>query len=104
VPLPAGLLFEVLDTCQGLRRCDSFLQQCGRYFYFYSRVTNDFRHKLRTVWRDVEEFNSQDTNSKLAIYHSFCSATWSQCACSLFVCRNIRIWICFSMSCKMFAI
>ena len=32
--------------------------------------TDDLRHRLQTVWRDVEGFNPQDTYSKLATYQS----------------------------------
>ena len=35
-----------------------------------TQFTDDLRHRLRTVWRDVEGLNPQDTNSKLATYQS----------------------------------
>jgi hypothetical protein len=39
-------------------------------------ITDDLRHRLRTVWRDAEGLNPQDTISKLATFRStsFCSA------------------------------
>jgi hypothetical protein len=33
-----------------------------------TQFTDDLRHRLRTVWRDVEGLNPQDTDSKLATY------------------------------------
>ena len=34
------------------------------------KFTDDLRHRLRTVWRDIKGLNPQDTNSKLATYQS----------------------------------
>eukprot|EP00983_Pelagomonas_calceolata_P044577 1139350-Pelagomonas_calceolata.AAC.2 len=41
-----------------------------RYAYSNSEFTDDLRHKLRTVWRDVEGMNPWETYSKLATYQS----------------------------------
>ena len=67
---PAGLL--VLDAFQGLRRCDSFVEAVRQGTSIsMQKFTDDLRHSLRTVWRDVEGFNPQDKNSKLATYQPF---------------------------------
>jgi hypothetical protein len=60
------------DAFQGLQRCDSFVQAVRQGTFISIQVfTNDLRHRLRTVWRDVEGWNPQDTNSKkLATYQS----------------------------------
>jgi hypothetical protein len=66
---------RVLDAFQGLRRCDLFMQAVWQGTSIsIQEFTGDLRHRLRTVWRDVEGLNPQDTNSELATYHSFCSA------------------------------
>ena len=66
--------------------------------------TDDLRHRLRTVWRDVKELNPQDTNSKfnakLPTYQSLFAVPFDLNVRALFVCRDIRIWICLNMSCK----
>ena len=39
--------------------------------YSINEFTDDLRHRLWTVWKDVEGLNPQDTNSKLATCQSF---------------------------------
>ena len=44
-------------------------KQCGRVLTLLFKSSLMISgHRLRTVWRDVEELNPQDTNSKLATY------------------------------------
>ena len=46
-------------------------KQCDRVPPLHTQeFTDKLRHRLRTVWRDVEGLNPQDTNSKLATYQS----------------------------------
>ena len=58
---------------------------------------NDLWHRLRTVWRDVEGFNPQDTYSKLATYQLY---LFLQCHLVLrcmpqFVCRDFcTLFVC----------
>eukprot|EP00983_Pelagomonas_calceolata_P133392 1161961-Pelagomonas_calceolata.AAC.1 len=46
---------QVLDAFQGLRRCDSFVQALRQGTPIpIQEFTDDLRHRLRAVWRDVE--------------------------------------------------
>eukprot|EP00983_Pelagomonas_calceolata_P001141 39761-Pelagomonas_calceolata.AAC.1 len=45
---------QVLDAFQGLRRCDFFVQAVRQGIIPIQEFTADLRHRLRTVWRDVE--------------------------------------------------
>eukprot|EP00983_Pelagomonas_calceolata_P012983 414721-Pelagomonas_calceolata.AAC.1 len=69
---PACWTAQVLYAFQGLLRCDSFVQavQQGTPISI-QEFTDDVRHRLRAVWRDVEGVNPRDTYSKLATYQSF---------------------------------
>eukprot|EP00983_Pelagomonas_calceolata_P007980 260452-Pelagomonas_calceolata.AAC.1 len=52
---PACWTAQVLDTFQGLRRCDSFAQAVRQGTPIpIQKFTDDLRHRLRAVWRDVE--------------------------------------------------
>eukprot|EP00983_Pelagomonas_calceolata_P126774 1161340-Pelagomonas_calceolata.AAC.1 len=60
---------QVLDAFQGLRRHDSFVQAVRQGTPTPNQeITDDLRHRLRVVWRDVEGVNPWDTSSKLATY------------------------------------
>jgi hypothetical protein len=67
------LFLFFLDAFQGLWGCDSFVQALRHGTSIPAQeFTDDLRHRLRTVWRDVEGLNPQleDTNSKLATYQT----------------------------------
>eukprot|EP00983_Pelagomonas_calceolata_P045902 1139919-Pelagomonas_calceolata.AAC.2 len=53
---------QVLGAFQGLQRCDSFVQAVRQGTPIpIQEFTDDFRHRLRAVWRDVEGVNPRDT-------------------------------------------
>eukprot|EP00983_Pelagomonas_calceolata_P033256 1041359-Pelagomonas_calceolata.AAC.1 len=59
---PACWTTQVLDAFQGLRRCDSFAQAVRRGSPIQiQEFTDDLRHRLRALWRDVEGVNPRDT-------------------------------------------
>eukprot|EP00983_Pelagomonas_calceolata_P008103 263201-Pelagomonas_calceolata.AAC.1 len=68
---PSCCTAQVLDDFQGLWRCGSFVQ-AGRQAspIPIQGFTDDLRHRLRAVWRDVEEVSPRDTYNKLATYQS----------------------------------
>eukprot|EP00983_Pelagomonas_calceolata_P009870 319553-Pelagomonas_calceolata.AAC.1 len=52
---PACWTAQVLDAFQGLRRRDSFAQALRQGTPIPTQeFTDDLRHRLRAVWRDVE--------------------------------------------------
>eukprot|EP00983_Pelagomonas_calceolata_P069006 1150187-Pelagomonas_calceolata.AAC.1 len=70
---------QVLDALQDLRRCDSFVQAVPQGTPIpIQEFTDDLRHRLRTVWRDIEGVNPRDTYSKLATYQSLFDHNLSQ--------------------------
>jgi hypothetical protein len=68
---PSCWTAQVLDAFQGLRRCDSFVQAVRQGSPIrIQEFTDDLRHRLRAVWRDVEGVNPRETYNKLASYQS----------------------------------
>eukprot|EP00983_Pelagomonas_calceolata_P054069 1143555-Pelagomonas_calceolata.AAC.1 len=68
---PSCWTAQVLDAFQGLWRCDSFVQAVRQGTPIpIQEFTDDLRHRLQAVWRDVERVNPRDTYSKLATYQS----------------------------------
>eukprot|EP00983_Pelagomonas_calceolata_P122916 1160951-Pelagomonas_calceolata.AAC.1 len=66
---PSCWTAQVLDAFQGLRRCDFFVQAARQGTPDPNQeFTDDLRHRLRIVWRDVEGVNTRETCSKLATY------------------------------------
>eukprot|EP00983_Pelagomonas_calceolata_P009363 303335-Pelagomonas_calceolata.AAC.1 len=52
---PSCWTAQVLNAFQGLRRCDSFAQAVRQGTLIpIHEFTDDLRHRLRAVWRDVE--------------------------------------------------
>eukprot|EP00983_Pelagomonas_calceolata_P035839 1121591-Pelagomonas_calceolata.AAC.1 len=66
----------VSDGFQGLRHCDSFVQALRQGAPIpLQEFTDDLRHRLRAVWKDVdstpsEGVNPRGTYCKLATYQS----------------------------------
>eukprot|EP00983_Pelagomonas_calceolata_P005485 178871-Pelagomonas_calceolata.AAC.1 len=61
--------------------------------------TNDLRHRLRAVWRDVDGVNPRDTFSKLATYPSLFAVPFDHNVRAPYpVYQGTRIWICLNMS------
>eukprot|EP00983_Pelagomonas_calceolata_P016440 518837-Pelagomonas_calceolata.AAC.1 len=57
LPEPSCWTAQILDAFQGLWRCDSCVQAVrqGTPIPIQEfQVTDDLRHRLQTVWRDVE--------------------------------------------------
>eukprot|EP00983_Pelagomonas_calceolata_P041535 1138117-Pelagomonas_calceolata.AAC.2 len=64
-------LRKILDGFQGSRRCESFVvaKKQGTPVSMQD-FTDDLRHRLRDVWRDVEGVDPRETNDKLATYQA----------------------------------
>ena len=85
---------------KGLRRCDSFVQAVRQVLPFLFQSSLELRHRLRAVWRDVEGFNPQDTNSKLATRQSFFAVPFDLNVHAP-IRQDVCIWICPNMPCRM---
>ena len=68
---PSCWTAKVLDAFQGLRRCDVFVQAVRQSVPISLQdFTDDLRHRLRGVWRDVEGADLRGSSNKLATYHA----------------------------------
>ena len=68
---PSCWTAKVLDTFQGLRRCDMFVQAVRQKGPIsIQEFTDDLKHRLQGVWRDVEDVDLQGFSNKLATYHA----------------------------------
>ena len=62
---------KVLDAFHGLRRCDVFVQAVRQTVpILIQDFTDDLKHRLQGVWRDVEGVDLQGSSNKLATYQA----------------------------------
>eukprot|EP00983_Pelagomonas_calceolata_P115501 1160206-Pelagomonas_calceolata.AAC.10 len=58
---PGPLMLDCSDGFQGLQRCDSFVTEMKQGTPISIQdFTDDLRHRLRGVWRDVEGFDLRE--------------------------------------------
>jgi len=68
---PSCWTAKVLDAFQGLRRCNVFVQAVRQSVPISIQdFTDEFKHRLRCVWRNVEGVDLQGSSIKLATYHA----------------------------------
>ena len=68
---PSCWTAKVLDAFQGLRRCNVFVQAVRQSVPISIQdFTDDLKHRLRGVWKDVEGVDRQGSSSKLATNHA----------------------------------